>query len=155
MRTASGIFIGLLALFSAACAQDLYQQRTALMKTHIRNFYQHLQADHVMSAVVENEKLEGLASTIGAEIRQSRDPFAANRVNRDWVQLKTANQAAADNWLNLGRYFLHHKRYEEARGAYRRVLNTYHDEDYYRPYVEQAQAGLQDVEMILNPSRTP
>jgi hypothetical protein len=74
------------------------------MKTHIRNFYNHLRSDRVRAALLENERLESIASTIGAEIRQSRPSLADNQVNRNWVLLKTVNQAAAENWLNLGRY---------------------------------------------------
>ncbi len=136
------------------CAKDLYQQRTVLIKDHIRNFYAYLQSDRVRSAILENERLEALASTIGAEIRQSPQSFADNQVNRDWVLLKTANQAAAENWLNLGRYLTHRKRYDEALGAYQRVLSTYRDEQY-QAYREQAKAGVQDIETIFAPSPRP
>jgi hypothetical protein len=140
-----------LTVWCAGCTQDLYQQRTTMMKGHIKGFYDHLGSDRVKAAVLENERLEGLASTVGAEIRQSRQSLADNQVNRDWVLLKTAHEAAAENWLNLGRYFAHHKQYDEARGAYRRVLTTYRDEAF-RAYREQANAGIHDLDMMSSPS---
>ncbi len=155
MRTLVGAIVScVLVIPWTGCAKDLYQQRTVLIKDHIRNFYDHLQSDRVRSAIFENERLEALASTIGAEIRQSPQSFADNQVNRDWVLLKTANQAAAENWLHLGRYLTHRNRYDEALGAYQRVLSTYRDEQY-QAYREQAKAGLQDIETILVPSPRP
>jgi hypothetical protein len=151
MRAMTRYIAMLMAVLCASCAQDLYEQRTASMKTHIRAFYDHLRSDRVTAAVIENEKLEAMASMVGTEIVRSRSPFAANQVNRDWVLVKTAKQAAAENWLNLGRYLTRRQRYDEARGAYRRVLSTYQDEPY-RAYADQAKIGLQDLEMIVNPS---
>lgn len=155
MRTlVTPIALSMLVILWAGCAKDLYQQRTALINDHIRNFYAYLQSDRVRSAILENERLEALASTIGAEIRQSPQSFADNQVNRDWVLLKTANQAAAENWLNLGHYLSHRKRYDEARGAYQRVLSSYRDEQY-QAYREQAKAGLQNLDTIFAPSPRP
>ncbi|MGH7231859.1 MAG: hypothetical protein ACREJU_10950 [Nitrospiraceae bacterium] len=143
-----------LSVVCLACAQDLYQQRTDTMKKHISNFYDHLQSDRVRAAILENERLEAMASTVGAEIRRDPQSLADNRVNRDWILFKTANQAAAENWLSLGRYLAHRKRYDEARGAYRRVLRTYHGEQF-RPYLDQANAGLQDLDTIFSPTNIP
>ena len=151
MRSLIGQMIVWALVWCAGCAHDLYQQRTDMMKEHIQGFYDHLRSNRVRAAVLENERLEALVSTIGAEIRQSRQSHADNQVNRDWVLLKTAREAAAENWLNLGRYFAQRKQYEEARGAYRRVLVTYQDEAF-RAYREQAGAGLRDLDMMSNSS---
>jgi hypothetical protein len=153
-REPCGIAAVLLGILFTACAGDLYQQRTGEVKSHIGNFYDHLQAGRVAAAVAENERLEAVASAIGADIRQSRQAFAANQVNRDWVLLKAAKEAAAENWLNLGRYLMHQQRYAEARGAYQRVMKTYSD-PLYRAYIDQAQAGLNDVDLIFNPVKGP
>jgi tetratricopeptide (TPR) repeat protein len=139
-------------MLAAACAQDLYHQRITAMKDHTRNFYTHLQADRVHAAVIENERIEAIASTAGAETLQRSHTRGSTDLDPNWELVRTAYQAAAENWLNLGRYLMHHKRYDEARAVYRRVLNVYAD-PLYRTYAEQAKAGLKDVD-ILNP-RTP
>jgi tetratricopeptide (TPR) repeat protein len=123
------------------------------MKEHVRNFYHLLEKDRVSAAIIENERIEAIASATSADALRQRPVEGSKDVDRNWGLVRTAHQAAAENWISLGRYLAHKKRYDEAQGAYRRVLNTYTD-PLYRPYLEQAAAGLQDVELILQPSKT-
>ncbi|HET8580060.1 MAG TPA: hypothetical protein VFL31_03600, partial [Nitrospiraceae bacterium] len=60
----------MLALLLWGCTQDVYQQRTGAMKTHVRSFYEHLEADQVTAAVLENEQIEAMARDIEAGIRR-------------------------------------------------------------------------------------
>ncbi|MER3423359.1 MAG: hypothetical protein C4293_09160 [Nitrospiraceae bacterium] len=149
---ASAMALPLVAGLFIACSQDLYQQRTARMNGTLRAFYDHLKADRTSAALVENEKLEALAASLRAEIQQ-RGPLSANQVDRDWMLLKTAQEAAAENWLTLARYFVLKGRYEEAGGAYRRILNAYSDA-LYQPYLDQARTGFHNLE-ILTSGRKP
>jgi len=144
----------MLALLLWACAQDIYQQRASTMKTHARSFYEYLEADRVTAAVFENEQIEAMARDMEAGIRRRAHEPGANLVDRDWMQVKTANETAAENWLALAKYFVLKKQYEQARGTYQRILATYTGPAY-QTYTDRAKIGLQDVEMILSPSKGP
>jgi hypothetical protein len=139
-------------LLITACAQDLHQRRAATIKTYVRAFYDHLGANRVTAAIIENEKIEAVASDIGQQILERRQQPADNEVDRDWMMLATARETAAENWLALGRYFVRTKRFEEARGTYQRVLSSY-DEPRFRKYTEQAKSGLRDIDLILAPPK--
>jgi hypothetical protein len=67
--------------------------------------------------------------------------------------IKTANQTAIDNWINLGRYLAETRRYDQAKGTYQRVIDTYGNKGLeYRPWLERARMGAKDVDLILAPS---
>lgn len=143
-----------LALLLWSCAQDVYQQRAGTMKTHVRAFYEHLEADRVNAAVLENEQIEALARDMETGIRRRAHQTATNQVDRDWLQVKAANETAAENWLALAKYFVLKRQYEQARGTYQRVLATYKSAAY-QTYTDRARIGLQDLDMILSPSKSP
>jgi DUF1680 family protein len=145
--TASLAFIGLLS-----CVQDRHQQRAETIKGHTAAFYEHLQAGRVTAAIIENERIEALAAQLGQEVLERHHHPADNEVDRDWMTLTTAREAAAENWLSLARYFVRTKRFEEARGTYKRILTSYSD-PVFRRYSDQAQVGLHDLEMILAPAK--
>lgn len=136
------------------CAQDFQQRRAETIKTHVRAFYDDLAADRVTAAITENEQIEAVASVIGQEILQRRRQPADNQIDQDWMMLKTAKEAAAENWLALGRYLVLTRRFEEARGTYQRILSTY-NEPRYHSYTEQAKTGLRDLDLILAPPAPP
>src|SRR5581483_354189 len=139
-----GFLIAVVALsagLTAGCATDTYQQRTDTIKTHVKTFYDDLAANRVGSAI---------AAEAGADVRRRGRPVADNRMDRDWMMVKTARETAAENWLALGRYFLIKKEYDQARGAYRRILADDFRDPAYHVYVEQAERALRDVD-VVNP----
>jgi len=144
----------ILALLLWGCAQDVYQQRAGTMKTHVRTFYENLEADRVTAAVLENEQIEAMARDMETGIRRRAHQLGTNQVDRDWMQVKSANETAAENWLALAKYFVLKKQYEQARGTYQRVLATYNGATY-QTYTDRARIGLQDLDMILSPSKSP
>lgn len=141
---------------AAGCAQDPYARRAEIIKAHTRHFYEHLQAGRVPDAVVENERIEMVATQWGKEIRQRpRLPAVNNNeVDRDWMLWKAANEAAAENWLALARYLVLTKQYASARETYRRILSTYTDSANHH-YADQARKGLQDLDLIINSTHPP
>jgi hypothetical protein len=132
-----------------SCAYDPHQRRAETIKDRAAAFYSHLERGRVTAAIIENERIEALASELGQEILQRRRQPADNEVDREWAMLTTAREAAAENWLALARYFMRTKRFEEARGTYHRVLSSY-NEPRFRQYRDQARIGLQDLDMILD-----
>ena len=139
------------AALPVGCAKDTYQQRTNVLKDHVKKFYDDLAAGRVGSAVAENERIEAIAAEAGNDVRRRARAVADNRMDRDWMMVKTARETAAENWLALGRYFLIKKQYDQARGAYQRVLVDDFRDPAYHVYTEQAEQGLHDVDLILNP----
>src|SRR5436309_14327319 len=93
----------LLALLLWGCVQDVYQQRAGTMKTHVRDFYEHLEADRVTAAVLENEQIEAMARDMEAGIRRRAHQLGTNQAERDWMQVKAANETAAKKWLALAK----------------------------------------------------
>jgi hypothetical protein len=139
----------LLPVMLLSCAQDPHQRRADTIKDRAAAFYSHLEHGRVTAAIIENERIEALASELGQAILQRRRQPAANEVDREWAMLTTAREAAAENWLALARYFMRTKRFEEARGTYQRILSSY-NEPRFRQYRDQARIGLQDLDMILD-----
>jgi hypothetical protein len=146
------ILIPLAVLVASGCAHDLYEQRADTMKAHVKAFYKHLQSDQVSAAIFENEQIEAMAHQIGDSILRRQNQLAASEIDRDWMQVKSAHETAAENWLALAKYLVLKKRYDQARGAYQRILATYTDTRY-RTYAEQAKAGLRDLDLILAPTK--
>ena len=136
-------------LLGAGCAHDTYQERANLIKNHTDTFYDSLKANRVESAIRENEQIEALASRMGDTVRKRAGQQGTTAVEREFALMNTANETAATNWLALGKYFAIKRQYPQARATYRRVIDTYTNPTD-KPYQEQAQRALRDLD-ILNP----
>src|SRR5215469_12649616 len=124
-------------LISASCAHDTYQERANLVKDHAEAFH-------------DNEQIEAIAAQIGETVRRRAAREGTTHVEREFALMKTANEAAATNWLALGQYFSMKKQYPQARATYQRIVDTYTSPPE-RPYREQAQRALRDLD-ILSPT---
>lgn len=145
------MFYGLLMVGTlSACTGDRYQQQADVIKGHVETFYGHLQSHQDEQAVFENEQIEVIA--LSAEERLLRRVGQMNQGEKmqEWKIIKTAKETAAENWLALARYFSETKKYNRARGTYRRIIETYQGSPYHS-YIERAKTGLRDVETILDP----
>ena len=140
------------SLILSHCAHDIYQERADLVKDHSEAFYNHLKANRVEQAIRENERIEAMASDMGWKVRSGVAQGGTVAVGQEFALMKTANEAAATNWLSLGHYFAVKKEYARARATYQRVLNTYTNPTD-RPAREQAARALQDLD-ILDPPVT-
>ncbi len=141
----------LIGLLLTGCAKDRYQQRADLIKDHTSAFFEYLQAGRVADAVLENERIEALGHQSETALLRHADRYDNNQKVREWVVVKMAYEAAAENWLSLARYFIQKEQYREARGTYQRVIESYQDEPY-QSYVYRAKMGLRDLDLILNPA---
>ena len=141
----------LLGILITGCAQDRYQQRADLIKDHTSAFFEYLQAGRTADAVLENERIEALGHQSETALLRHADRYDNNQKVREWVLVKMAYEAAAENWLSLARYFIQKKQYQKARGTYQRIIDTYLDEPY-QSYVYRAKNGLRDLDLILNPT---
>lgn len=146
--TVSCMVVGTLVF--ASCAHDTYQERANLVKDHAEAFYGHLKANRIEAAVHENEQIEAMAFQMGETVRKRAAQQGTTQVEREFALMKTANEAAVTNWLALGQYFSIKKQYPQARATYQRIIDTYTNPTE-RPYREQAQRALRDLE-ILNPT---
>lgn len=141
---------GFAMILSASCSHDTYQQRADIVKDHVEAFYSHLKTNHVEAAVRENEQIEAMAGQMAETVRKRAQMQGTTQVEREFALMKTANEAAAQNWLALGQYFSIKKQYAQARATYQRVVDTYTNPTD-RSYREQAQRSLKDLD-ILSPS---
>ena len=139
-------------LIGAGCAHDTYQERADLIKNHSDAFYDSLKANRVESAIRNNEQIEAMANQMGDTVKKRAGQQGTTAVEQEFALMKTANEAAATNWLVLGQYFTIKRQYPQARATYRRVIDTYTNPTD-RPYREQAMRALKDLDM-LNPSTT-
>jgi hypothetical protein len=146
--TAIGLVFGMLV--HAGCAHDSYQERADLVKDHADRFYDHLKVNQVEAAIHDNEQIEAMASHMGETVRRRAAQQGTKAVEREFALMKTANEAAVTNWLALGQYFAIKKQYGQARATYQRLIDTYPDPPE-RPYREQAQRALRDLD-ILSPT---
>ena len=140
-------------LIGAGCAHDTYQDRANLIKNHADAFYDSLKTNRVESAIRDNEQIEAMASQMGDTVRKRAGQQGTTTVEREFALMKTANEAAATNWLALGQYFTIKRRYPQARTTYRRVIDTYKNAAD-RPYREQALRALKDLDMLNPPTTT-
>jgi hypothetical protein len=143
------VVVMMAGLLLTNCAHDIYQERADRVKDHAESFYSHLKANRVESAIRENEQIEAMASQMGDTVKKRAARQGSAPVEREFALMKTANEAAATNWLALGQYFAIKKQYPQARATYRRVIDTYMNPTE-QPYREQAQRALNDLD-ILNP----
>lgn len=139
-------------LIGAGCAHDTYQERADLIKNRSDAFYDSLKANRVESAIRNNEQIEAMANQMGDTVKKRASQQGTTAVEQEFALMKTANEAAATNWLVLGQYFTIKRQYPQARATYRRVIDTYTNPTD-RPYREQAMRALKDLDM-LNPSTT-
>ncbi len=158
MKTSIGCFlyrttgiISLFALLLSGCAQDSYQRRADVMKNHIDNFYTHLKANRVAAAVHENEQIEVMADQMAATVKKQGRLRESSQAGREFALMKTAREAAAQNWIALGQYFAIKQQPEKSRAAYQRVVDTYTDPTE-QAYREQAARALKDLEIVADPS---
>ena len=140
-------------LIGASCAHDTYQDRADMIKNHSDAFYDSLKANRVESAIRNNEQIEAMANQMGDTVKKRAGQQGTTAVEQEFALMKTANEAAATNWLALGQYFTIKRQYPQARATYRRVIDTYTNPTD-RPYREQALRALKDLDMV-NPPTTP
>jgi len=138
-----------LCLLLAGCGHDFYKQRADVLRAHSTAFQANLKANRIEAAIFENEEIEATASEVAIAIRKRDQPLPNGQVDYEWKLLKTAIDAAAGNWLALGRRLTINKQYDQARAAYQRVIDTYTGEAE-RPYRERAARAMRDID-ILNP----
>ncbi len=149
--------VGALSLFVlvlSGCAQDQYQRRADVMKDHVENFYSHLKANRVGSAVHENEQIELMADQMADTVKKRGRMGGLGQVEREFALMKTARETSAQNWIALGQYFTLKQQPDRARASYQRVIDTYTDpaEHVYR---EQAARALKDLDIVSAPSPDP
>ena len=140
-------------LILASCAHDTYQERANLIKNHAGAFYDNLKTNRVESAIQNNEQIEAMASQMGDTVRKRAGQQGTTAVEREFILMNTANEAAATNWLALGQYFAIKRQYPQARATYRRVIDTYTNPTD-KPYREQALRALKDLDMLNPPTPT-
>ena len=138
-------------LLVASCAHDTYQERANLIKNHADTFYDNLKTNRVESAIRANEQIEAMASQMGDTVKKRAAQQGTTHVEREFALMKTANEAAATNWLALGQYFAIKRQYSQARATYRRVIDTYTNPTD-QPYREQALRALKDLDMLNPPT---
>ncbi|MBV6470641.1 MAG: hypothetical protein NBKEAIPA_02557 [Nitrospirae bacterium] len=135
------------------CAHDIHQKRADAIKDHVEAFYDHLTHDWVAAAVRENEAIEHLSAELGEVISKRVNQLGSNRIDREWMDLRTSNETAAQNWLALGQYLSIKKQYAQAKATYQRVIDTYSGPTE-RTYRDQAVRAIRDLD-ILTPSPAP
>ena len=139
--------ITLLLLVVSGCAQDSYQRRADVIKTHVESFYGHLKANRVGAAVHENEQIEVMADHMAETVLKRGQGQGTTQVAREFALMKTARETAAQNWIALGQYLAIRQQPEKARASYQRVIDTYTDPTE-RVYREQAVRALNDLEIV-------
>lgn len=146
--------LSLFVLLLSGCAQDQYQRRADVMKDHVENFYSHLKANRVGSAVHENEQIELMADQMADTVKKRGRMGGLGQVEREFALMKTARETSAQNWIALGQYFTLKQQPDRARASYQRVIDTYTDpaEHVYR---EQAARALKDLDIVSTPSPDP
>ncbi len=145
-----GLLLFFLCLTVVHCSHDIHEKRADTIKDHVESFYNHLKHDRVAAAVRDNEAIEHLSAQLGDIIARRVNQPGTNQVDREWTDLRTANETAAQNWLALGQYLSIKKQYSQARATYRRVIDTYTGPTE-RTYRDQATRAIRDLD-ILNPT---
>ncbi len=140
-------------VIGVGCAHDTYQERANLIKSHADSFYDSLKTNRVESAIRGNEQIEAMASQMADTVKKRAGKQGTTSVEREFALMNTANEAAATNWLALGQYFTIKRQYPQARATYRRVIDTYTNPTD-KPYREQAQRALRDLDMLHAPTTT-
>jgi hypothetical protein len=118
-----------------------------MIKGHVESFYNHLKHDRVAAAIRENEAIEHLSSQLGDTVSRRVNQPGTNQVDREWTDLRMANETAAQNWLALGQYLSIKKQYPQARATYQRVVDTYTGQTE-RTYRDQAVRAIRDLDLL-------
>lgn len=146
--------IALFLLILSGCAQDSYERRADIIKTHVQDFYGHLKGNRVGAAVHENEQIEVMADHMAETVLKRGQGQGTTQVEREFALMKTARETAAQNWIALGQYFTIKQQPEKARASYQRVIDTYTDPTE-RVYREQAVRALNDLEIVSESAPRP
>ncbi len=139
-----------LCLALTHCSHDIHEKRADTIKDHVEAFYDHLKHDRVAAAVRENEAIEQLSSQLGEIVTRRVNQPGTNQVDREWTDLRTANETAAQNWLALGQYLSIKKQYAQSRATYQRVIDTYTGATE-RTYREQAARAIRELDILSPP----
>jgi phage terminase small subunit len=145
-----GVTLLALCLTLTHCSHDIHEKRADTIKDHVEAFYDHLKHDRVAAAVRENEAIEQLSSQLGEIVTRRVNQPGTNQVDREWTDLRTANETAAQNWLALGQYLSIKKQYAQSRATYQRVIDTYTGATE-RTYREQAARAIRDLDILSPP----
>lgn len=145
-----GVTLLALCLTLTHCSHDIHEKRADTIKDHVEAFYDHLKHDRVAAAVRENEAIEQLSSQLGEIVTRRVNHPGTNQVDREWTDLRTANETAAQNWLALGQYLSIKKQYAQSRATYQRVIDTYKGATE-RTYREQAARAIRDLDILSPP----
>jgi phage terminase small subunit len=145
-----GLTLLALCLTLTHCSHDIHEKRADTIKDHVEAFYDHLKHDRVAAAVRENEAIEQLSSQLGEIVTRRVNQPGTNQVDREWTDLRTANETAAQNWLALGQYLSIKKQYAQSRATYQRVIDTYTGATE-RTYREQAARAIRDLDILSPP----
>ncbi len=145
-----GVTLLALCLTLMHCSHDIHEKRADTIKDHVEAFYDHLKHDRVAAAVRENEAIEQLSSQLGEIVTRRVNHPGTNQVDREWTDLRTANETAAQNWLALGQYLSIKKQFAQSRATYQRVIDTYTGATE-RTYREQAARAIRDLDMLSPP----
>lgn len=132
------------------CSHDIHEKRTDTIKDHVEAFYDHLKHDRVAAAIRENEAIEQLSAQLGDIITRRVNRSGTNQVDREWTDLRTANETAAQNWLALGQYLSIKKQYPQSRATYQRVIDAYTGATE-RIYRDQATRAIRDLDILSPP----
>lgn len=143
-----------IALSLAHCSHDIHEKRADTIKGHVESFYDHLKHDRVAAAVRENEAIEQLSTQLGEIVTRRVNQPGTNQIDREWTDLRTANETAAQNWLALGQYLSIKKQYAQCRATYQRVIDTYNGATE-RTYREQAARAIRDLDILSPPPAAP
>ena len=143
-----------IALSLAHCSHDIHEKRADTIKGHVESFYDHLKHDRVAAAVRENEAIEQLSAQLGEVVTRRVNQPGTNQIDREWMDLRTANETAAQNWLALGQYLSIKKQYAQSRATYQRVIDTYNGATE-RTYREQAARAIRDLDILSPPPAAP
>ena len=138
----------------AHCSHDIHEKRADAIKGHVESFYDHLKHDRVAAAVRENEAIEQLSAQLGEVVTRRVNQPGTNQIDREWMDLRTANETAAQNWLALGQYLSIKKQYAQSRATYQRVIDTYNGATE-RTYREQAARAIRDLDILSPPPAAP
>lgn len=143
-----------IALSLAHCSHDIHEKRADTIKGHVESFYDHLKHDRVAAAVRENEAIEQLSTQLGEIVTRRVNQPGTNQIDREWTDLRTASETAAQNWLALGQYLSIKKQYAQSRATYQRVIDTYNGATE-RTYREQAARAIRDLDILSPPPAAP
>ena len=145
---------GVLLLDMWGCTGNRFEQRTEMIKEHVSSFYEHLESRQPDQAIFDNRRIEQVALESEEYLLRRVGQLSQSERTQEWKLIKTAKEAAAENWLALARYFTQAHDYKRAQGTFQRMLDTYSDSAF-RTYQERAKAGLRDLELLGSPEPKP